>query len=81
MPAFGDHLSRQEIIDVLTYIKSLWGDKTKRGLSIRESQALVSERDPFPMEEEQSCGGWRYGMRLIRWTDAGFCWPKGGGPG
>ena len=50
MPAFGDHLSRQEIMDVLAYVKSLWGDKTKRGLSIRESQALVSEQDPFPAE-------------------------------
>ena len=50
MPAFGDHLSRQEIIDVLAYVKGLWGDKTKRGLSIRESQALVSEQDPFPAE-------------------------------
>ena len=52
MPAFGDHLSREEIIGVLTYVKSLWGDKTKRGLSIRESQALVSEQDPFPPEWE-----------------------------
>lgn len=50
MPAFGDRLSREEIIEVLTYIKGLWGDKTKRGLSIRESQAFVSEQDPFPPE-------------------------------
>ncbi len=50
MPAFGDRLSHEEIIDVLTYVKSFWGDKTKRGLSIRESQALVSEQDPFPPE-------------------------------
>ena len=47
MPAFGDRLSREELIEVLTYVKSLWADKTKRGLSIRESQALVSEQDPF----------------------------------
>ena len=52
MPAFGDRLSHEEIIEVLTHIKSLWGDKTKRGLSIRESQALVSEQDPFPPEGE-----------------------------
>ena len=52
MPAFGDRLSHEEIIGVLTYVKSLWGDKTKLGLSIRESQALVSEQDPFPSEEE-----------------------------
>ena len=48
MPAFGDRLSRDEIIEVLTYIKSLWGDKTKRDISIRESQAFVSQQDPFP---------------------------------
>ena len=48
MPAFGDRLSHQEIIEVLAYVKSLWGDKSKRGLSIRESQALASEQDPFP---------------------------------
>ena len=35
---------------VLTYIKSLWGDRTSLGLSIRESQALVSDKDPFPEE-------------------------------
>ena len=50
MPAFGDRLSHQEIIGVLTYIKSLWGDKTYQGVSIRESQALLSEEDPFPPE-------------------------------
>ena len=48
MPAFGDQLSHQEIVAVLTYIKSLWGSKTNQGLSIRESQASVSERDPLP---------------------------------
>ena len=50
MPGFGEQLSRSEIVAVLTYLKSLWGDKTSRGLSIRESQSLVSERDPFPTE-------------------------------
>ena len=52
MPAFGDQLSHEEIIAVLTHIKDLWGDKTKRELSIRESQALVSEEDPFPSDGE-----------------------------
>ncbi len=52
MPAFGDRLSHEEIIAVLTYVKSLWGDKTKRGLSIRESQVLVSDGDPFPSDGE-----------------------------
>ncbi len=48
MPAFGDQLSRQEIINVLTHVKSLWGDKAFQGQSIRETQALVSENDRFP---------------------------------
>ena len=48
MPAFGERLSHQEIVGVLTYIKSLWGDKTYQDVSIRESQALLSEEDPFP---------------------------------
>ena len=48
MPPFGDRLSHEEIVAVLRYIKSLWGEKTQLGLSIRESQALVSEQDPFP---------------------------------
>ena len=52
MPAFEDQLSHEEIIEVLNYVKGLWGDKTSRGLSIRESQALVSEQDPFPPGKE-----------------------------
>lgn len=48
MPAFGDRLSHGEIIAVLTYIKSLWGNKVRMDFSIRESQELLSERDPFP---------------------------------
>jgi mono/diheme cytochrome c family protein len=48
MPAFGDQFSHEEIISVIEYVKSLWGDKTGLGWSIRESQAIVSERDPFP---------------------------------
>ena len=48
MPAFGDRLSHDEIVAVLTYVKSLWGDKTSRGISIVESQAFASEEDPFP---------------------------------
>ena len=50
MPAFGDLLSHAEIIEVLAYVKSLWGDKTNLGLSIRETQASISERDPFPSD-------------------------------
>ncbi len=48
MPAFGESLSHREIVAVITHVKSLWGDKTSRGLSIREHQASVSEQDPFP---------------------------------
>ena len=50
MPAFGERLSRDEIISVINYVKSLWGDKVAQGLDlpIRESQAIVSETDPFP---------------------------------
>ena len=48
MPAFRGQLSHDEIVAVLTYVKSLWGEKTSRGLSIREAQALASENDPFP---------------------------------
>ena len=48
MPAFGEQLSHEELIAVITYVKSLWDDKVKRGLTLRESQALVSESDPFP---------------------------------
>ena len=48
----GDRLSDQEIIAVLTYIKSLWRDEAERGLSIQESQALVSKGGPIPV-------GWR----------------------
>lgn len=48
MPAFGDRLSHEEIIDVLTYIKSLWGEKEARGFNKLEAQAVTSENDPFP---------------------------------
>ncbi len=48
MPAFGDRLGNQEIVAVLTYVKSLWGDKTRGGFSILESQTIISQQDPFP---------------------------------
>lgn len=48
MPAFGDRFSHEDVVAVLTYVKSLWGDKTSRGVSIVESQARASEVDPFP---------------------------------
>ena len=48
MPAFGEQLSHDEIVGVIGYVKSLWGDKTGRGMSIREWQAEVSLNDPMP---------------------------------
>ena len=48
MPSFTEILSHQEIVAVLTYVKSLWTGKTSRGISITESQAFNSQRDPFP---------------------------------
>ena len=51
MPAFGELLSHEEIVETLEYVKSLWGDKIKRGLSIRESQRWLSEGDPYPPGE------------------------------
>ena len=48
MPAFGEQLSHEEIVAVLTYVKSLWEDKTSRGTSIAEWQAMGSLEDPFP---------------------------------
>ena len=48
MPAFGAQLSHDEIIAVISYVKSLWRGKTSRGLSIAEVQADRSIGDPFP---------------------------------
>ncbi len=50
MPGFGEVLSHEEIIAVIEYLKSVWGDKVAQGpgLMKRESQALASENDPFP---------------------------------
>ena len=53
MPAFGEKLSRDEIISVINYLKVLWGNKRAQGLDLllSESQAIVSETDPFPDSE------------------------------
>ena len=50
MPAFEGKLSHQEIVSVIEYVKSLWGDKVAEGPGVvkRESQAAVSINDPFP---------------------------------
>ena len=54
MPAFGDQLSHYDIIHVLRYVKSLWGDQTIRGMSIRDAQAEVSKNDPFPLASAEA---------------------------
>ncbi len=48
MPEFGEQLSHDEIVAVLTYVKSLWVGKTSRDTSIAEWQAMGSLEDPFP---------------------------------
>ena len=48
MPAFGDTLTHDEIVDALTYVKSLWHDKTFSGDSIADIQAQRSVADPYP---------------------------------
>ena len=48
MPGFEMQLSREEIIAVLEYVKSLWVDRQARGVSIVEHQSRISEADPFP---------------------------------
>ena len=50
MPSFGETLGREQIVEVLEYIKTLWADKTQDGLSIRETQRQISETDPYPAE-------------------------------
>lgn len=48
MPAFGEQLGHDGVVAVITYIKTFWVGKNSQGLSIVDSQALVSENDPFP---------------------------------
>ena len=48
MPGFEMQLSREEIIAVLEYVKSLWVDRQARGVSIVEHQSRISEADPYP---------------------------------
>ena len=51
MPAFGQKLTHEEIVAVINYVKSLWGDKAAHGLVKREAQAQASDEDPFPAPE------------------------------
>ena len=48
MPAFGDKLTQQEIVDVLEHIKSLWEGKSFADASLTELQAARSVNDPLP---------------------------------
>ena len=45
MPAFGEQLSHEELIAVITYVKSLWGDQVK-SRSDFTGVAGVSQREP-----------------------------------
>ena len=48
MPAFKDELTRDEIIAVLEYVKSLWEGKEVDGVPIAQHQREFSETDPYP---------------------------------
>lgn len=44
MPGFKAMLSDQQIVEVLTYVKTMWGDKE------RQYQQTMSEAEPFPAD-------------------------------
>lgn len=48
MPGFKDVLTREEIIAVLEYVKTLWEGKEIDGIPILETQREFSETDPYP---------------------------------
>jgi mono/diheme cytochrome c family protein len=47
MPGFRVTLSDQQIVEVLTYVKTMWGDKE------RQYQRTMSEAGPFPGDARQ----------------------------
>ncbi|MCY3733500.1 MAG: c-type cytochrome [Chloroflexi bacterium] len=51
MPGFKDQLTRDEIIAVLEYVKTLWEGKEIDGFPIAESQRELSETHPYPADE------------------------------
>ncbi len=51
MPSFKDELSREEIISVLEFVKTLWEGKEIDGFSILDSQRELSLGDPYPGKE------------------------------
>lgn len=48
MPGFKEELTREEIIAVLEFVKTLWEGKEIDGFPIAESQQELSEVDPYP---------------------------------
>ena len=52
MPAFKDELTREEIIAVLEYVKTLWEGKEIDGQPIAEYQRQFSEPDPYPEDAD-----------------------------
>ena len=48
MPGFKDELTREEIIAVLEFVKTLWEGKEIDGFAIADSQRELSETDPYP---------------------------------
>ena len=48
MPSFKDELSREEIIAVIEYVKTLWEGKDFDGFLILDSQRELSLEDPYP---------------------------------
>lgn len=53
MPAFQDELTREEIITVLEYVKTLWEGKEIDGISLLEAQQEFSDTDPYPPAASQ----------------------------
>ena len=51
MPAFKDQLTRDQIIAVLEYVKTLWEGKELDGIALLQYQQDSSADDPYPAEE------------------------------
>ncbi|MCY3557055.1 MAG: c-type cytochrome [Chloroflexi bacterium] len=51
MPAFKDQLTREQIIAVLEYVKSLWEGKQRDGIALLQYQQDSSAADPYPADE------------------------------
>ena len=51
MPAFKDQLTREQIIAVLEYVKTLWEGKELDGIALLQYQQEFSADDPYPAVE------------------------------